>query len=136
LPEAFKQGDVAMSCPRSITFTIPGKNGTGVLVTATEDAGNIDFEVSVVGTGTHLSDLRGLFFHFDESDLGTLQITGGDGLIADTEISANHVSNLKHGVNMNGAAGPFDVASRSELPARGMTSLPAPFTSRWMLQTT
>ena len=115
-----------MSCPRSITFTIPGKLGTGVLITATEDAGNIDFEVSVVGTGTHLADLRGLFFHFDESDLGTLQIAGGDGLITNTQISANHVNNLGQGVNMNGAASPFDVGIAFGTPGKGQDFITGP----------
>jgi hypothetical protein len=108
-----------MSCPRSITFTIPGKLGVGVQVTVVEDAGNLDFTVDVLGTGKHSADLRRLFFQFDETALNSLQVLGGDGLITGTQIQANSVINLGQGVNMNGAASPFDVGIAFGTPGKG-----------------
>jgi hypothetical protein len=94
-------------CPRQISFTIPGT--PGVQVTATENGGSIDFTVDVLDSSTLTGDLRGLFFQFNESKLGSLQVTGGDGLITGSQINANAVINLGNGNNMNGAASPFDV---------------------------
>jgi hypothetical protein len=94
-------------CPRQVSFTIPGT--PGVQVTATENGGNIDFTVDVLDSSTLTGDLRGLFFHFNELKLGSLQVTGGDGLITGSQIKANGVINLGNGDNMNGAANPFDV---------------------------
>jgi Cadherin-like domain len=94
-------------CPRQISFTIPGQ--PGVQVTATENSGNIDFTVDVLDSSTLTGDLRGLFFQFNESKLGSLQVTGGEGLITDQQIAANAVINLGNGDNMLGAASPFDV---------------------------
>jgi hypothetical protein len=94
-------------CPRQISFTIPGK--VGVQVTATENGGNIDFTVDVLDGSALTGDLRGLFFQFNESKLGTLQIMGGDGPITSTQINANAVIDLGNGDNMKGAASPFDV---------------------------
>src|SRR5262245_53256698 len=88
-------------CPRQIVFTIPGQ--PGVQVTATENSGDIDFIVDVLNSPTVTADLRGLFFHFNEAKLAGLQITGGDGLITGTQISANHVIDLLDGANMSGA---------------------------------
>jgi hypothetical protein len=97
-------------CPRQVSFTIPGQ--PGVQVTATqngENGGSIDFTVDVLDSSTLTGDLRGLFFQFNESKLGSLQVTGGDGLITDKQIAANAVINLGNGDNMLGAASPFDV---------------------------
>ena len=102
-------------CPRQISFTIPGK--VGVLVTATEDAGKIDFVVDALsqeGFGK-----LALFFHFNKSKLGTLQITGGDGFITETKIQANNVIDLGQGVNMNGKADPFDIGIAFGTPGKG-----------------
>jgi Big-like domain-containing protein len=98
---------MAAFCPRQISFTIPGM--LGVQVTATENGGNIDFTVDVLDSSALTGDLRGLFFQFNESKLGTLKITGGEGLITSTHISANSVIDLGNGNNMKGAASPFDV---------------------------
>jgi hypothetical protein len=91
-------------CPRQIIFTIPGQ--PGVQVTATENDGKIDFTVDVLNDPTVTGDLRGLFFHFNESKLATLQVTGTDApnWITRTQIDANHVIDLLDGANMSGAA--------------------------------
>ena len=94
-------------CPRQIIFTIPGL--PGVQVTATEDSGDIDFDVQVLGTALLTADLRGFFFHFDEADLGGLTIEGGGGMITDVEVAANAVIDLGSGNNMTGATAPFDI---------------------------
>jgi len=94
-------------CPRQVSFEIPGT--VGVQVTATENAGSLDFTVDVLDSSALTGDLRGLFFHYDESKLGALQVTGGDGLITGVRIAANDVINLGNGNNLNGAAAPFDV---------------------------
>jgi hypothetical protein len=95
-----------MGCPRSLTFVIPGKNG--IQITITENAGKLDFRIEVLGGNAHMADLRGLFFHFNESKLAGLDISG-DSIITTTQIAANSVINLGQGVNMNGAAQPFDI---------------------------
>ena len=110
-------------CPRQITFTIPGK--AGVQVTATEHDGAIDFVVDVLDT-KHSGDLRGLFFHFNELKLGGLQITGGDGLITDTQIKKNGVIDLGQGANMHGAADPFDVGIEFGTPGKGKDVVDGP----------
>ena len=115
-----------MSCPRSITFVIPGKLGIGIQVTAVENAGNIDFTVDVLGTPKHAADLRGLFMQFDELDLPGLRILGGDGLITGTQIAANGVSNLGGGVNMNGEASPFDIGIAFGTPGKGKDFITGP----------
>ncbi len=100
-------------CPRTLTFTIPGKNGNpGVQITAVEDNGSIDFTVDVLGN----SDLRGLFFQLNEAHLKGLVVSGGDGLITKTVIQANSVINLGQGSEMDGAASPFDVGIRWGTP--------------------
>jgi hypothetical protein len=115
-----------MSCPRSITFVIPGKLGIGVQITATENAGNLDFTVDVLGSSKHSADLRGLFFQFNESDLSGLRVLGGDGLITGTQIQVNSVINLGQGVNMNGAANPFDVGIAFGSPGKGQDLINGP----------
>src|SRR5262245_33526493 len=67
-------------CPRTITFTSPGKNGNpGVQVTGVQEPdhpGSIHFTVDVLGD----SDLRGLFFNlFDNAKLNGLAVTDKDG---------------------------------------------------------
>ena len=111
-------------CPRQISFTIPGK--AGVQVTATEDDGKIDFVVDVLDGGQHSGDLRGLFFHFNETKLGGLQITGGDGLITGTQIGANQVIDLGQGANMHGKADPFDVGIAFGTPGIGKDVVAGP----------
>ena len=111
-------------CPRQISFTIPGK--VGVLVTATEDAGKIDFVVDALGSGKDSADLRALFFHFNESKLGTLQITGGDGFITETKIQANNVIDLGQGANIHGKANPFDVGIAFGTPGKGKDFVDGP----------
>lgn len=110
-------------CPRQITFTIPGK--VGVQVTATENGGQIDFVVDVLGDKKS-ADLRGLFMHYDESKLGGLQITGGDGFITETQLNANSVIDLGQGANMHGKADPFDIGIEFGTPGKGKDFLNAP----------
>jgi hypothetical protein len=107
-------------CPRQISFAIPGK--VGVQVTATENAGNIDFTVDVLDSN-HNADLRALFFQFNEADLGTLKVTGGDGLITDTKIKANSVIDMGQGANMHGAAEPFDVGIEFGTPGKAKDNI-------------
>jgi hypothetical protein len=103
-------------CPRQIIFTIPGQ--PGVQVTATENNGKIDFIVDVLDDPKVTADLRGLFFHFNESKLATLKVTGTDvpNWITGTQINANKVIDLLDGVNMSGAASPFDVGIKFGTP--------------------
>src|SRR5262245_56573013 len=107
-------------CPRQIIFTIPGK--TGVQVTATENDGKIDFIVDALGT----NDLRGLFFHFNETKLGGLVLTGGDGWIVGSQNNANRVIDLLDNVNMNGKAKPFDFGIKFGTPGTGQDLLDHP----------
>jgi Bacterial cadherin-like domain len=106
-------------CPRTLTFTIPGKNGNpGVQIKAVEDNGSIHFTVDVLGD----ADLRGLFFHLaDETKLNGLAVSNESGLITNFVNQANSVINLGQGAEMNGAASPFDVGIRwgSPGPAPG-----------------
>jgi len=111
-------------CPRQITFTIPGK--VGVQVTATERDGHIDFVVDVLGSAQDAADLRALFMQYDESKLGTLQISGGDGLITETLIKANGVIDLGAGANMLGKADPFDIGVEFGTPGKGKDFLDGP----------
>ena len=98
-----------MSCPRSITFTIPGAaGGPGLQVSAVENNGDIVFTLDVLDTATLTADLRGLFFHFDETLLGGLSVTGNS-LITKVVTQANGVIDLGSGNNMIAAASPFDV---------------------------
>ena len=94
-------------CPRQISFTIQGT--VPVQVTATENGGNIDFEVHVINAPKLTGDLRGLFFQFNESKLAGLQVSGGDGVITGVQVKQNSVIDLGNGDNMNGATSPFDV---------------------------
>jgi hypothetical protein len=112
-------------CPRQISFTIPGKVGVQVTATETGD-GSIDFVVDVLGSGKHAADLRGLFFHFTESKLPGLQITGGDGWIVETQIKANSVIDLGQGANMHGKANPFDIGIEFGTPGKGHDFLDGP----------
>ena len=111
-------------CPRQITFTIPGK--VGVQVTITENEGKLDFVVDVLGQGQQAADLRGLFFHFNELQLGSLKIVGGDGLITGTQILANKVIDLGQGNNMHGKADPFDVGIAFGTPGKGKDFIDGP----------
>lgn len=93
---------------RSISFTIPGsKTSPDVQVTAVENAdGVLVFTVNVVSTGGLTADLRGLFFDFNApSKLGSLRWDGADV----TKFRTAGVIDLGGGVNMHGAASPYDV---------------------------
>lgn len=94
-----------MHCPRSISFTLPsaGTSG-GVSITATElDGGRLQFDLSLPGGG---GDLRGLFLDLaNPAKLAGLAAAGAQISAFDTV----DVINLGGGVNMNGAAAPFDV---------------------------
>jgi hypothetical protein len=91
-------------CFRGITFTIPGVDGgPGVLVQAAEHDGNIDFTVDVLDTDATTADMRGLFFHLDESFLPGLRIVYESPLITEVQIAEDRVINLGNGANMNGA---------------------------------
>lgn len=61
---------MAENCVRSITFTIPGKNGKpGVEVFVVENAdGTLTFTVDVLETNKQ-GDLRGFYFDINESVL-------------------------------------------------------------------
>jgi Bacterial Ig domain len=113
-------------CPRTIVFTIPGN--PPVQITAVENAGSIDFTVDVLNDAAVLADLRGLFFHFQRLD--GLVVSGGDGLITGTKISSNSVINLGQGVEMNGAASPFDVGIKwgTPGPSKDDINFPVHFT--------
>jgi hypothetical protein len=88
-------------CPRQIIFELPGT--PGVLVTATETGtGAIDFIVDVENTPGTTADLRALFFHYDESKLGGLTVTGGDGLLTEWRVQANSVLDLGDGATLAG----------------------------------
>jgi hypothetical protein len=94
-------------CPRQVSFTIAGS--PGVLVTATENAGSIDFTLDVLDSTKLTGDLRGLFFQFNEAKLAGLQVVDTDHLITGFKASANSVIDLGNGDNMLAAATPFDV---------------------------
>src|SRR4051812_18072879 len=113
-------------CPRQITFTIPGKVGVQVTATENEKDGTIEFVVDALGSGKDSADLRGLFFHFTESKLPGLTITGGDGFITGTQIKANSVIDLGHGDNMHGKANPFDVGIAFGTPGAGKDFVDGP----------
>ena len=85
---------MTISLARTIIFTIPARHGPDVQVTAVENTnGGIDFTADVRGN----AHLRGLFFGFDETKLNGLTISGGDGLITKSLISANGVIDLGAG---------------------------------------
>jgi Bacterial cadherin-like domain len=117
---------MAEFCPRSIKFTLPAKLGIGVEVTVVENNGNLDFTVEVLGTANHTADLRGLFFQFDESDLPGLKVINTDGAITGQQIKANGVIDLGQGVNMQGAASPFDVGLAFGTPGKGKDLITGP----------
>lgn len=95
-------------CPRQIIFTIPGS--PGVLVTATENAGSIDFKLDVQDSINSDGDLRALFFDINEAKLPGMTITGGDGFLTEYRIQANQVLDLDDGANLAGKTKtPFDV---------------------------
>ncbi len=88
-------------CPRQIQFTLAGN--PGVMITATEDgAGAIDFIVDVVN-GAATADLRALFFHFTESKLSNLTVSGGDGYLTEYRVKANSILDLGDGATLAGA---------------------------------
>ncbi|KQP85398.1 Ig-like domain-containing protein [Methylobacterium sp. Leaf117] len=94
-----------MSGDRSIRFTIPGSaSSPGLEVFIVEDEGKLIFTLDVQDSSKLTADLRGLFFNFaDPGKLAGLSYTGGGGLIAGLQAKAGKVSDLGHGVNMNGA---------------------------------
>jgi hypothetical protein len=118
-----------MHCERSITFVIPGKNGApGIQVTVVEVAGGaLEFTVEVLGVaGDAPDDLRGLFFDVnDDSKLAGLAHSGS-ALI--TGFDTVDVINLGNGVNMNGAADPFDVGLKFGTSGNEQSGQTATFT--------
>jgi hypothetical protein len=95
-------------CPRQIIFELPGN--PGVVVTATECNGAIDFIIDVEDTPETTADLRALFFHFNELKLPGLTITGGDGLLTEWRKGANSILDLGDGATLAGKVkGGFDV---------------------------
>lgn len=88
-------------CPRQIIFEIPGAPGVLVTATENEDTGAIDFTLDVK-EGATTADLRALFFHFSEAKLGSLVISGGDGLLTESRIKANSVLDLGDGATLAG----------------------------------
>lgn len=104
-------------CPRQITFTIPGS--PGVVVTATEVDGAIEFHVVAEDTTNLTPDLRGLFFDIDESKLGGLTVSG-DAAVTGSRIAEDGVLDLGRGANMQGATRDgFDVGVSLGTPGRG-----------------
>ncbi len=74
-----------------------------------EDTGLTEIRVDLsVGEDGDIGDLRGFFLNIeDESLLNGLSVTGDE--VTGSQFDANNVSNLGHGVNMNGEAGEFDL---------------------------
>src|ERR671916_551751 len=100
-----------MDFTRSITFTIPGSNGSpGVLIYSVEDAGSLVFTVDVIDTAAVTADLRGLFFDVNNpSKLAGLK-WAGSAPITELKAAQDSVIDLGHGANMQGARkGGFDV---------------------------
>ncbi len=92
---------------RSITFSIAATATTPeVQIMAVEAAdGTLQFTIDVIPTSLLTADLRGLFFDFnDDALLASLTATGS----AITAFDTTDVINLGGGVNMQGAATPYD----------------------------
>jgi hypothetical protein len=87
-------------CPRQITFTLAGN--PGVKITATENAGSIDFTVDVQDTTTSTADLRALFFDINEAKLGGMTVSGGGGYLTEARVAANKVLDLGDGATLAG----------------------------------
>lgn len=83
-------------CPRQIIFEIPGN--PGVLVTATENNGKIDFIVDVIDVVSATADLRGFFFDIDPAKLTGLAVTNADSIMTQAVISPNNVLDLGSGL--------------------------------------
>jgi hypothetical protein len=115
-------------CERSITFTIPDPlDGPGIEVTVVEKDGNLIFTVQTLETSTKALDLRGLFFHIDESVLPGLTVTNADPVITGTQIAQNSVLDLGHGANMKGAVkNGFDVGIKFGTPGIGKDDVDGP----------
>lgn len=95
-------------CPRQITFELAGS--PGVIVTATERNGAIDFIIDVNDTTSSTADLRALFFHFNEAKLPDLEITSTNPLLTESRIARNSVLDLGDGATLAGAVkSGFDV---------------------------
>ncbi len=80
--------------------------------------GNLDFTVEVLGSPKQDCRPSRSVFHFNELDLPGLKIIDTDGIITGEQVKANGVNNLGGGVNMNGAAGPFDVGIAFGTPGK------------------
>lgn len=88
------------SCPRQIAFSLPGV--PGVLVTATEVSGTIEFAVDVIDSTKSTGDLRALFFHIDEAELAGLTVTSSSPLLKESRVGKNNVIDLGDGANLSG----------------------------------
>ncbi|MFA3920218.1 hypothetical protein AB1E33_25115 [Ruegeria sp. 2012CJ15-1] len=104
-----------------MTFILPGVGKSpDVEVIATELDGTIEFTVTVLETGGGTTDLRGLFFDLaNYTRLEGLEATGDDV----TGQGTGDVVNLGRGVNMNGAANPFDAAVALGTPGTGKDNI-------------
>jgi hypothetical protein len=88
-------------CPRQIVFELPGT--PGVVVSASERDGKIDFIIDVENTTAATGDLRALFFHFNEAKLSNLLITSSDSLLTESRIQKNKVLDLGDNATLAGA---------------------------------
>jgi len=108
----------------SVTTTLTPFTGDLASVSVTFDdsavAGSLVLTVQV-NDPPAIADLRGLFLHVaDESLLGGLSITGAD--VGTTQFSANGVSNLGGGNNLNGGGSPCACDIGIEIGSPGIGS--------------
>ncbi|MEO7189304.1 MAG: Ig-like domain-containing protein [Sphingomicrobium sp.] len=83
-----------------MSFTIPGV--PGVLVTATEVAGKIEFSVDVIDTRASTGDLRALFFHINPAELPGLTVASANPLLKEWRVGNNNVLDLGDGATLAG----------------------------------
>lgn len=108
---------MSTECTRSITFTIPGINKSpAVAVKAVEVNGTLVFMLDVLSTSKLPADLNGLFFNFNNPQLLNGLTYSGESVSA---FDTGNVIDLGHGVNLKGAATPFDVGLAFGTPGIG-----------------
>ncbi len=85
-----------------------GSDALDTIVLVEQQTNALKFTLTVDDSITgNIGDLRGIFFHVaDESLLSGLTAAGLD--VTDQAYSANSVSNLGNGANVNGSLNPFD----------------------------